>query len=398
MNHRRRSTSPWFLLAAVVVVCGAVVFATRHAAGARHLAGSLGSLDARFVAMGVVCSGLAIVNRGLLNRAAHRAVGIDAEAAAMTRTAAIGFAAQKLVKSAGAVGLAVFVREGRRRGHAPGEVAAACVLSAIASFVALGVLLVTAIVVLAASGRLTGWWIAAAIGFGLYACAVLVVGLVVARSRPAAVRLWTVGHRIRGRMSRRDVGPVDVTIPNQLFDALGTLRGRGSDIRALLAHGVASKVLGALMLATAVSAVGVPVGSAEAIVIYATALAASMVTIVPGGVGTVEGSTTALLVASGAALAPATLAVVLFRCFDLLMPVGAGALAARGRLRPVGEQVDTEPVACGEMADRADVPGAAGVAGAAERVGAGGTPDLASGGAVGVGHGIATRPVIVAAA
>lgn len=348
MPHRRRSITPLYVIVAVVMTGGFALFAARHSADARRLVENLGTLDARYAAMGIVCSGLAIVNRGLLNRAAHRAVGIDAGAAAMTQTAAMGFAAQKMVKSAGAVGLAVFVREGRRRGHAPGEVAAACVLSAVASFVALGVLLVAAIVVLAASGRLTGWWIAAAVGFALYATTVAVVAVVVARSRSAALRLWTVGQRVRDRILRRDESNVDTMVTDQLFDALATARGRGAEVRTLLAHGVASKALGALMLAAAVAAVGLPVTSSGAIVVYATALAASMVTIVPGGVGTVEGSTTALLVASGAALAPATLAVVLFRGFDLLMPVAAGAVVARGRLRAPAEAVD------GPGADQAD--------------------------------------------
>ena len=102
----------------------------------------------------------------------------------------------------------------------------------------------------------------------------------------------------------------------------------------MLLHGVVSKALGALMLVAAVSSVGLPVSPASAVVVYATALGASMITIVPGGVGTVEGSTAALLVASGASLAAATLAVVLFRFFDLLVPVLTGALAARRRGLP----------------------------------------------------------------
>ena len=47
-------------------------------------------------------------------------------------------------------------------------------------------------------------------------------------------------------------------------------------------------------------AVGLPITAAGALVIYATALAASLLTIIPGGIGTVEASTTALLIGAGA--------------------------------------------------------------------------------------------------
>ncbi len=94
-----------------------------------------------------------------------------------------------------------------------------------------------------------------------------------------------------------------------------------------------SKLLGALALAAAVTAVGVPVNAGGALVIYTTALAASMLTIIPGGVGTVEASTAALLIGAGATAGAAALAVALFRLFDLWVPVLTGAAAARRDLR-----------------------------------------------------------------
>ena len=72
-----------------------------------------------------------------------------------------------------------------------------------------------------------------------------------------------------------------------------------------------------------------PITAAGALVIYATALAASLLTIVPGGIGTVEASTTALLIGAGATAGAAALAVALFRLFDLWLPVLTGAAVAR---------------------------------------------------------------------
>jgi uncharacterized membrane protein YbhN (UPF0104 family) len=128
-----------------------------------------------------------------------------------------------------------------------------------------------------------------------------------------------------------------------LFEALDVARTRLGAVRLVLLHGVASKILGALMLVAAVAAVGLPVSPTAAVLVYATALGASMVTIVPGGVGTVEGSTTALLVASGAPTASAALAVLVFRFFDLLVPVVVGAAVARSRREP--DPSPSEPAA-----------------------------------------------------
>ncbi len=340
----RRGRSPWFVAAFLALSLGAMFFVVRHAAEARQLLDNAGSLDLRLVFVGVLLSGLAIANRGLLNRAAHHAVGLDAGVGAMTQTAAVGFAAQKMVKSAGVAGLAVFVRDGRRRGHAPGTVAAACVLTAVSSFMALGVLLLAAVALLAATDRLTGWWVVAAAGFGVYATVATVAGFVVAHNRDTAVGVWSRAECTWRRLTRRPRGAsAAAAVPGHLLDALEAARRQGGGLVVMFLHGVASKALGALMLVVAVAAVGLPIGPAGAVIVYATALGASMVTIVPGGVGAVEGSATALLVASGAPLGSAALAVLVFRFFDLLVPVIVGALAARGRVEP--EPLPVEPSA-----------------------------------------------------
>jgi uncharacterized membrane protein YbhN (UPF0104 family) len=114
-------------------------------------------------------------------------------------------------------------------------------------------------------------------------------------------------------------------------------------MRELLFHAVLSKVLGALALTAAIAAVGLPVSAAGALIIYATALAASLLTIVPGGIGTVEASTTALLIGAGATAGGAALAVALFRLFDLWLPVLTGAAVARRDARRERRGGDAEP-------------------------------------------------------
>lgn len=337
----RRPRVMTFVLA-IVVAAFVGVFVVRNSAPIGELFGSIGSIDTTIALLGVSCSVLAMANRGMLNRAAHRAVGLEAGMGAMTHTAAVGFAAQKMVKSAGAAALTVFVRHGRRRGYNPAEVAAACVLTALASFVALGSVLIFAMGTLAATGRLTGWWFAAAIGFAIYATIVIALSVAIARRPQVAIWVWQLGQRIRRRLPRGDrTGASDAPFPDELFDAFAAARRRPAAVRQVVVHAALSKLLGAMMLATAMMASGLATTMIDALLIYAAVLAASMVTIVPGGFGTVEGSMAALLLASGATAGAAALAVGLFRLFDLWLPVLTGAAAARLKLR--GRQPSPAP-------------------------------------------------------
>jgi glycosyltransferase 2 family protein len=326
MNQRRRALT---MLGAAIVAAFAIAFAIGNGGSMRSLASGAGSIDVSVALVGVACSVLAIGNRGLLNRAAHRAVGLDAGVGAMTHTAAVGFAAQKMIKSAGAVGLAVFLRHGKRRGHAPCAVAAACLLTASASFVSMGVLLGAALLVLAVTGQLTGWWLAAGLAFAIYALVAAPIAVLIVRDRRAAHWAWRGSQRIRRRLPWCKNRGEDAQFPTALLDAVADARSRPGAVRDLLLHAVVSKVLGALALAAAIAAVGLPITAAGALVIYATALAASLLTIVPGGLGTVEASTAALLIGAGATAGAAAVAVALFRLFDLWLPVLTGAAVAR---------------------------------------------------------------------
>lgn len=283
---------------------------------------------------GVVISVVAICNRGFLIRAAHEAQELDSCPVAMTRTAAVGFTANKIVKSAGASGLAVFLRNGRRHGYAAPRVVTACLLAAAGSFLALGVLLAATIVVLAVDGRLTGWWIAASIGFGIYTLATILLAIVLTRSRSTVRRIADIALRIRARVSRGPSPEPDGSdFADELYDAIRTALRQPACLSRVLAHAVVSKALGALMLMSAATAAGFPISAKTALVIYATTLGASLVAFVPGGIGIVEASTTALLIAAGAAVPAAALIVALFRIFDIWLPVSAGLLLGRGELR-----------------------------------------------------------------
>ncbi len=334
----RSQTTRWCyrLVAAAMVLLAGVFLMTNGSSLVQGLQ-AVSAVDGRLLLVGVGISALAVANRGLLNRAAHQAVGLQATRIDMTRTAAVGFTAHKIVKSGGAAGLAVFVHHGRRKGYSAGSVGAACALTAIASFLSLGLLLCGALVVLALSGRLTGWWIAAGVGFAVYATMVGVAVAVIIRSRVVANRWWARAQRVRRRLRWRRglVVAADSTVVDDIFEALSAVNGnRGARGRIML-YALAGKFLGASMLLASALAVGLSVSASTVLVIYATALGSSMVSIVPGGVGMVEVSTVAMLVSHGSSAASAALAVAVFRLLDLWIPVAAGAVASRSELTGV---------------------------------------------------------------
>lgn len=318
------------LLVVAVIVAVVAFAATTRSVIATAIAGlTLAAVPA--IAFGVALSFVAMANRGMMNTAAHRAVGLPADLISMIRISSIGFAANKIIRTGGASGLAVFIRHGRRRGFHGGTVAAACIVASLSSLAALGFLLAVTVALLAVSGRLTGWWLAAGTGFALYVTAIGGLAIIGYRGRNRLERLLEMMRRVRSRFGRRAPKLASFHI-DHLFSAFADagqhLRWFGRSV----AHAVASKALGAAMLLAAVVAAGISLPPAGVVVVYATALAVSFVAVVPGGLGVVEVTTTAMLTAGGADLAAAAVAVALFRVFDMWLPVVTGAVLGRREL------------------------------------------------------------------
>lgn len=322
-------------------LAGAVFFAANNAKTFETALVGLRNASLLPIAAGVILSIVAIVNRGFLNRAAHVAVGLEAKPLPMARTAAVGFAANKVVRSAGASGLAVFVRNGSRHGYATSRVAAACVVAAAASFFSLGVLVLTNMVVLAGANELSAWWLTAGAGFLIYSALIALGVFAAKRRRDTAHRIWQAGRGLVGRIRRKPLEETSVGL-DDLYEAMAAARTNRTWSTRVLAHAVVSKMLGAAMLLAAAVATGLPISMTGVLLIYTTALVASLFSVVPGGLGMVEATTAAMFVSAGAPLALAVVAVALFRIFDLWIPVATGALIARLELRRVEPIVSLE--------------------------------------------------------
>jgi uncharacterized membrane protein YbhN (UPF0104 family) len=252
----------------------------------------------------------------------------------MTRVSSVAYALNKVVKTGGVGGMALFVRHGRTRERSAGQVVAAYVAAAFASQVALLAVIGMAIGSMILSGSVTGRWLAAAAAFGAVTLCGLTAVAVGARRRGLVHRVFVLPHRVHAGAARRLGRPIrprpDTRHADRFVDAIQAVEQRPGAALMTLAHAVAAKLLGAGILAASIAATGSRVGYGRALTIYALALIASTVSMLPGGIGAVEASMSVLLIASGVAAPTAIAAVLTFRLLDLWFPLLVGLVAARG--------------------------------------------------------------------
>ncbi len=279
-----------------------------------------------------------VVNRGSLYRAAMQAVGVDFSAGAATRTTAVAYATNKMIKSGGTAGLAVFVRAGHHRGHGPGPITAGYTLASLSSLAALGTTFAAAIATTWATGELTGVWVAAATGFGIYSAITLAVVATAFTSRTGLRRLFRFGARAKAYVLRRKLTEEARIVVRQradenadeLFEAARHVRRNPGVAAPAFARALIAKVIGVATMWLALAAVGVSGSPLVALTVYVLALGSSLAGILPGGTGAVEATLAGALISGGGAATAVAAAIVIFRITDLWLPVLVGLLAARG--------------------------------------------------------------------
>ena len=277
---------------------------------------------------------------GVLNRAgqyrwAHHVAGVDTTVRAMLRISAVGYALNKVVKTGGVGGVALFVRHGRRQGRAAGSTLAACVVNSLGNQIGLLVLALAAVVTLVTRGSDPATWTLLAGGLFLVMAAGLIAVVITGlRSRAMVDRWYPVPFALAGRAASA-IGLPGPSAPDpanvdRFFETVHTLRGDPGSSVPVVAHAIAAKLLGAAVLATALWAVGAGIGPGPVLVVYVLALAAAATTILPGGLGAVEATMTLTLTGYGVEMPVALAATIVFRLLDLWVPVLLGALVAPG--------------------------------------------------------------------
>jgi uncharacterized protein (TIRG00374 family) len=297
------------------------------------------------VAVGL--SGVGILNRAGQVRSAHRVAGLAVDLRSMTRVSAAGYALNKVVKTGGLGGVALFVRHGRHRGLPAGGVLAACLVSSIGGQLSMVAVAVAVVASLALSGAVVGWWLVAVVAtVGVVVIGLPAASLACVRSRPVVVRWYPKPFALIARLTRR-IGVRAPASPDpsgvdRFYEAVEAVRCNPTAALPVLAHALAAKLIGAAVLAATMAAVGADLDPGAALTIYALALVAAAGTILPGGLGAVEATMTVLLARYGVPPSTALAGTVAFRLLDLWLPVLVGLLAAPGLERATRPEEATD--------------------------------------------------------
>lgn len=287
----------------------------------------LRSSDWRWALIGIAVMALGFVNLGWMHAAARRVVGIPTPAASLVPVAMSANALNLVVKSGGMAGLGAFAADGRERGLARGQVIAAYVLVVTVADVAFTLMLLVALATIIVDGRFS---VIDGIAVALFAVYLIIRASLVTvawRSRNAVRRLMSWPSRALARLSRRTAPVPDHEAADELFDALGMIRADPRRVVRTTVHACIVDVVGIAELWAVCHAVGTGTGLYVAFVAYLVSVLFAIVSVLPAGLGFVELSLSAVLVSFGSCATTAAAAVVLYRLFELWLPLASGGLA-----------------------------------------------------------------------
>jgi uncharacterized membrane protein YbhN (UPF0104 family) len=270
---------------------------------------------------------LAAANRGAQARRAYAAAGLELRQTSAIAVSAAAYSGNKVTKSGGLTGLAIHLADARRRSLDAARTSAAYVAVTVSGGV--GSLILALVLVVAAAGPT----------LAVLGCLVVVLALSLLRriGETSGRPLLALG-RPAGFVARRARVATDRLGAPVAIDDLGTacrsIVGARTDALFVLVHAVLGKLLGAVTLFLVLRGLEVEnLGPQVTLRVYAVTLAAAALGPLPAGIGTAEASLAAVLASHGVASTTALAAALVFRMFDVWIPVGIGALCLPSVLR-----------------------------------------------------------------
>ena len=272
-----------------------------------------------------------MANDTALQRATLRATGVRMSIGNVALGAGVAHFLNLTTKSAGAAGLAGFRAEARRAGLPENSVTAGYVLGAMLTEWAFAAVLLASFVVLATDARLSAADLVGSAVFVLYAGSRIFMLMTALRDRDRLRGLMRVPARFWASVRRRSpcegVARSD-RAADDLFDALQFVRGRFRVLLPAVGHALATEVIAAGILWACIHAVGASLNPLQSLVAYSVSGLFGIVGFLPGGIGFVEVSLSAVLVGFGTPGITAAATVVLYRAFEWWLPVAIGGAFA----------------------------------------------------------------------
>lgn len=301
------------------------------------MARTLRSAHPGFVALALAVSVVGVANLAALHHRAQLAMGLTPRFGSSLRAGAAAQFLNLVTKSGGMAGLAAFLG-GRTARPARSRVVVAYLLATLLGQLSFAAVLGASLVIIWMNGKLTPADIAATVVFAVILSAI-VAGMVAGlRSPEALARLQALparlARRARALVGRPGAAPAAADErAHDLYEAVQVLVRRPRAAAAATAHAFGVELLGAMLIWSVLRSVGERPSAELAMVAYAVSVLFAIVSFLPGGLGFVEAGLGAVLVSYGIAGPVAAAAVVLYRLFELWVPVAVGAWAAQSLAR-----------------------------------------------------------------
>jgi uncharacterized protein (TIRG00374 family) len=325
----------WKRVAIVVIVAFAAAFVVQHHEDVPEAWKVVRTADGWWLALAALLTAAWLVNFGLLQAAAQRAAGLPTRPFAIVAPAIAANFVNMITKSGGMAGLAMLLTDGRRRGNPRGPVVAAYLLAAALVEMAFGATLFFAMLLVWASDQLTGAEITASLVFALYLTVRVGILVVAWRSRHSLRRLFVLPGRVNAWLRRRPHQPGEHRAADDLHEAMALVRRAPARSLPTVGHALGVALLGVMTMWAIMASVGAGHSLIVALVAYSVTVLFTIVGLLPSGVGFVEVSLAAALVSFGVDGPRTAAIVVLYRIFQLWLPVIVGAVLAP-RVRRAG--------------------------------------------------------------
>ena len=309
---------PWLVLETVTVIAVAIAVLLARSTIARSLTAAI-TADGYWVAATFACELLSIMTFARTQRIILRSIGGYISIPWMAATATIGNAISFTLPLIGpGAGTAFTFRRFVRFGSDPAAATWALATAWMLSSIAWALLLIVGVLV---SGNVVASLAGAAISAAIVLAAI--IGIVALR-RPAlrrfasamSVRVASRAARLRGRLDQN-------TVDHTLLRFASFHMARGTWVEASVLS-LVNWVSGAACLVTAILAVRVNVPWSKVLLVYGAGATVSSFNLTPGGLGVVEGTLVASLVAAGLTSKSALGAVLIFRTATFWTPIAAG--------------------------------------------------------------------------
>lgn len=328
----RRGWRRWLFALVSVALLAFVVgqFTTASALGA-DLAGA----DWRWLGVAVALQAAFFLLYGYLYQQGLAAVEVESDALRLVPVLLASIFAKTVLPLTAAPAAAVFIDDATARGQSGPRTAVAMIVVLVVDLLTALPFVLAGAAALIARSTLVGF---ALVGIGLFLAfiAALVAGVVLAARWPGRLA-WLLdavggtGNRVLRRLGRRAVVPDDwgSRTTEQLVAGVSAAPRHPRELAVAAGIGMAIHVASLAGLAALFLAFGQPLDPAAVAAGFGMSIVFFIVSIVPDGIGAVEGAMALVFVSLGMAPAAAIAVTIAYRVLNVWVPVALGFACAR---------------------------------------------------------------------